>query len=362
MDRIVDQAWASLLASAVKKRDVLRPEIGDEIDLYVPQSRLLSLIASNPATPKLVYLSAQSSAGRNASNIVRKLGMPTDYFWKFEYWPKARALTTLGKIVNRIFSSMMAQAKEGNLEIVELDVDPLRININFGDCVECAGIGELTYAICYYHAGVFSGILSALINRDLDAFETDCCALGDESCRFIIGDKEDEYIKTEHGTYISPTEIRTDLSSRLGKSLNNLPVRALGNMVDVNYHQLAMASTLLTDPQRLASANFEVGSQLGRNLASVLTGFYGHEGLQNMSDYYFQLGQFCIEVKEDKPKLELVIRECAESVGPVKLIEMMSFLSGELQALTSELTKTEMILKESHFEDDKLFLTFVPNA
>lgn len=362
MDRIIDQAWASLLASVMKKRDILRPEIGDEIDLYVPQSRLLSLVESNPDIPRLLYLSAQSSARRNAYNIVKKLGMPADYFWKFEYWPKARALTTLGQIVKRVFSSMMAQAKEGNLEIVELDVDPLKISINFGDCVECAGIGGLKYGICYYHAGAFSGILSGLINRDLDSFETDCCARGDESCRFTIGDKGDEYIKTGHDTYISPPEIRTDLASRLQKSLRNLPVRALGNLVNVNYHQLAIASALLTDPPRLASASFEVGSQLGRNLAPVLAGFYGHEGLKNMSDYYSQLGEFCIEVKEDKAQLELVIRECAESVGPIKIIEMMSFLCGELQGLTSELTKTEMILKESRFEGDKLLLTFTPKT
>ncbi|MFC1865082.1 V4R domain-containing protein [Chloroflexota bacterium] len=360
MDRIVDQAWASLLANAMKKRDVLRPEMGDEIDLYVPQSRLLSLVESNPTIPRLLYLSAQSSARRNAYMIVRKLGMPADYFWKFEYWPKARALTTLGQIVKRVFSSIMAQAKEGTMEIVELDVDPIRISINFGDCVECAGISGLQYGICYYHAGIFSGILSALINRDFDSFETSCCVCGDESCRFIIGDKEDEYIKTGHDTYISPPEIKTALASRLEKSLNNLPVRALGNLVDVNYHQLAMASTLLADPQRLASTNFKVGSQLGRTLAPILAGFYGHEGLQNMSDYYSQLGEFCIEVKGDKPQLELVIRECAESVGPVKIMEMMSFLSGELQGLTSELTKTEIILKESRFENDKLLLTFAP--
>jgi len=362
MDRIVDQAWASLLASVMKKRDILRPEIGDEIDLYAPQSRLLSLAESNPTIPKLLYLSAHSSAGRNAHNIVKKLGMPADYFWKFEYWPKARALTTLEKIISRVFSSMMAQAKEGNLEIVELDIDPLRIGINFGDCAECAGIIGLEYAICYYHAGTFSGILSALINRDLDGFETGCCARGDESCRLVIGDKTDEYIKTERDTYLSPPEVSADLTSRLEKRINNLPVRTLGNLVDVNYHQLVMANTLLADPEVSASTNLDIGSKLGQKLAPVLARFYGHEGLQNVSDYYFQLGQFHIEVKRDKPQLELVIRECAESVGDIKIMEMMSFLFGELQGLISELTKMEMILKESRFEGDNILLTFTPKV
>lgn len=257
---------------------------------------------------------------------------------------------------------MMSRAKEGNLKIMELDVDPLRISINFGDCVECAGIDGLKYGICYYHAGVFAGILSALINRDLDGFETSCCSYGEESCRFIIGDKDDEYIKTGHDTYLSPPELAIDLASRLEKSLHNLPVRDLGNLVDVNYHQLVMASTLLSDPQVSASTNSDVGSQLGRKLAPALASFYGQDELQNMSDYYFQLGQFHIEVKNNNHQLEMVIRECADSVGDIKLMEMMSFLFGELQGLISELTRTEMILKESRFEGGNIALTFAPKA
>ncbi len=362
MDTIVDQAWASLLASVLKKREVLRPEMGDEIDLYIPQSRLLSLAQSNPAIPRLLYSYAQTSARRNANNIVRKLGMPADYFWKFEYWPKARAMTGLGQIVKRVFSSMMAQAKEGNLEIVELDVDPLRITIDFGECVECAGLEGFEYGICYYHGGAFSGVLSGLLNRELDSSETACLARGDKSCRFIVGDREDEYIKTQHKSYVAPPEIRADLASRLNKSFQNLPVRALGNMVDINYHQLVTASMLFNEPQRFAATNFEAGSQLGHKLAPILSKCYGKEDLQNLSDCLRKMSCASVEIDEDKPEVKLVMRECADYVGQIKIMEMLSFLSGELQGLVSEMTKTEMILKDSHFEDDKLLLTFVPKA
>ncbi|MFC2014378.1 V4R domain-containing protein [Chloroflexota bacterium] len=360
MDRIIDQAWASLLASVMNKRDVLRPEIGDSIDLYFPQSRLLSLAVSNPDLPRQLYTSAYSSALRNATSIVKKLGMPADYFWKFEYWPKARALTNLGQIVKKVFSSMMTQANEGNLEIVDLDIDPLKIEINFSDCVECAGITDLQNRICFYHAGAFSGILSGLINKDLNSFETNCCATGDESCRFVTGDTDNEYIATGHENYLSSPDIEADLASRLGKSLNNQSVRPLGNLVDVNYFRLVMANILIADPQRIASTNFETGAKLGRELASVLTEFYGHEGLQNMSDYYSQLGEFNIELKGDEVQLEMVISECAESVGTVKVMEMMSFLFGELQGLTSRLTNTEVVVKESRFDGEKLLLTLAP--
>jgi hypothetical protein len=235
IDNIIDQAWASMLASVLKKRDIARVEIGDEIDLYIPQSRLLSLVESDPAVPGLLYSSAQESARRNAGIIVNKLGMPPDYFWKFEYWPKARAFTTLEKIVTRIFASIMSQAKEGNLKITELDIEPLKINVTFDECVECAGITNSEFPICYYHAGTLSGVLSGLIDRDLDGYETNCHACGAVSCDFTVGDKTDSFIKAGYETFINPPAVSADLASRLEKSLNNIPVRAIGNMVDVNH-------------------------------------------------------------------------------------------------------------------------------
>jgi hypothetical protein len=362
INRIIDQAWASVLDRAMKKRDILRPGIGDDIDLYVPQSRLLALAESNPTIPRLLYLSAQSSAQRNAYIIARKLGMPADYFWKFEYWPKDRAFTTLEKIVGRIFSAIMSQAREGNMKIIDLTIEPLRISVTFKDCVECAGITGLKHPVCYYHAGVFAGIISALINRELDCFETACYACGDQSCDFIIGDKTDDYIKTGFEQYCSPPQVNADLLLRLEKSLSNLPVRTIGNLVDVNYLQLVVATTLLANPQLFASANFEVGSQLGQKLASVLVKFYGQPGLKNMSDYYLGLGQLSIEIKEAKPQLELSVRECAESVGHIKRMDMVSFLLGELQGLVSKLTETDMVITDSRFEDDTLILILVPKV
>ncbi|MFH1382754.1 MAG: 4-vinyl reductase [Chloroflexota bacterium] len=362
MDKIIDQAWLALLASVVKKRVLLRPEMGDDIDLYLPQSRLLSLVESNPAMPKLLYASAQSSASRNAYNIVRKLGMPPDYFWKFEYWPRARALTNLSQIVKRVFSSMMVQAREGNPEITGLDIDPLRINLEFSDCVECSGLSGLSYGVCYYHAGTFAGILASLINRELSSIETDCLARGDKSCRFVIGDKQDAEIQAKQEAYLAPPEFKTELSSRLEKTLQNLPVRIIGDLVDINYYQLVLLNALLSDPEHLAASSFDVGCRVGRSLAPVLAKFYGREGLKNVIDYYAHLRQSRIEIKAEQPRLELEVKECAEATGTGQRLEITSFLSGELQGLISVTTGAEVTLEENRFEDDRLFLAFVPKA
>ncbi|MFH1031962.1 MAG: V4R domain-containing protein [Chloroflexota bacterium] len=360
IDKIIDQAWASLLASLLKKQNALRPEMGEEINLFVPQSRLLSLAYSNPGICKLIYQAAKTSARRNANLIVRKLGMPPDYFWKFEFWPKARAFTNLGKIVNKVFSSMMSQAKEGNFEILDLDIDPLRISTNFSDCVECAGISGFQQGICYYHAGVFSGIISGLINRDLDGFETSCRASGGSSCALTLGDKTEEFIKTGMDRYLSPADMNTDLASRLEKTFLNLPVRALlGSQVNINYLKLVLACALLADPQSYATSHFTVGTELAHKLAPVLARFYKHEGLQAISDYYSQLDEFKLNVKKNDAALELIIKECAELAGDVKVIEMLSFTLGELQVLISEFSKTEMNIVESRFEGNKLLLTLM---
>ena len=216
------------------------------------------------------------------------------------------------------------------------------------------------HALCFYHAGIFAGILSGLINRNLDSFETECCAAGDKVCRFTLGDSGDKDIKTRHAAYIAAPVITTDLAARLENSLAHQPARALGNLVDVNYYRLVMASTLLADPQRSASTNFEVGSKLGRRLAPALAKFYGREGLQNMREYYSQLGEFKVEVRGDEVQLELVITEAAEAIGPVKTMEMLSFLLGELQSLTSVLTGKEVVIRESRFEGEKLVLDLGP--
>jgi len=357
MDEIIDHAWISLLANAMNKQATVRPEIGGTIDLYLPQSRLLSLALINSDIPTLLYQTARLSARRNATLIVKKLGMPTDYFWKFEYWPRFRAISTLGKLMQRIFASMMTQAKEGNMTIVELETEPLRITINFEDCVECAGIEGATQALCCYHAGTFSGILSGLIGQELDAYETACQATGNECCSFVVGEKEDTYIKARNSNYLLHSGMSTDLITRLDKTLQNQSVRPLGNQVNVNYHRLVIANALSADPERLAINHFQAGLEFGRKLAPKLAVFYGDNELANMSKYYLQLGKLHIEMEGNQVLFELILTECAESIGPDKSMEMMSFLFGELQGLTSEIIKEEMRVKESHFDGERLCLT-----
>jgi len=362
MDKIIENAWAELLAKATKKQGVSpRLITGDDIDLYIPQSRLLALAESNRAVFRLIYLSAQESARRNAYMIVRKLGMPSDYFWKFELWPRERAFTTLTKIVHRIFSTIMSEAKEGRLEVKELTIDPLHIRIDFDSCVECAGIKGLQIGICYYHAGTFAGIIAALVNQDnLDCFETDCYAAGGEHCSFVVGDKSDKAFVQKFDTYIHPPDIKIDLVDRLTKSLKKDSLRSLGNMVDVNYLRLLTANILRDNPRLFASTNSEVGHRFGRDVTKTIENFYGVEKWRAVQNYYHDLCQLNVDIKENESELQITVR--GKALPTDSRTETISFLLGELQGLASGLTGKEMALKESYFKDDCLVITLVPQS
>lgn len=346
------------MENVLGKRSTLRPRLGDYIDLCIPQSRLVSLINSNESMSGLLYISAQVSARRNAYNIINKLGMPSDFFWKFEYWPKARARDVLGQILDNIFSSIMIKARAGRIEMTELDVDPLRIVIDFQDCVECAGIQGLKHGMCYYHAGIISGIISALINKDVNGFEMECHASGNESCRFIIGDKENEYIKSGLDDYFSPTRIDVDLMQRLHNCLDNIPVRPNGNLVDINYHRMTTATFLSATPQTSTATNNEVDTRLGYEIAQAINKFYRRRGLRKIRDYYSQVGQSSIEVNIDEHRLELTIAESADASSSLTDTDMMGFLLGKLQGLLSELIEKDMVFLESRVEGENLVLLF----
>ena len=78
VERVVDRVWSEALDGIVKgvSRAGRRPGLGDDVDLFVPQSLTGSLLTSNPGFANVLYSSGYVSAKRNAYFIIRRLGMP----------------------------------------------------------------------------------------------------------------------------------------------------------------------------------------------------------------------------------------------------------------------------------------------
>lgn len=360
MNKIIESAWIELLSKATKKQGTTSDNVKSEsIDLYVPQSRLLALAESNRAVPRLIYLSAQESAKKNAYLIARKLGMPSDYFWKFEFWPAERAYTTLAKIVHRIFTTIMHEGGEGKLTVRELAMEPFQVIIDFEGCAECAGLRGLDFGICFYHAGTFAGIIEALLNLDtLDCYEESCHAAGHEHCTFILGDKTNRNFIGKFDAFLSPPAIKVDLAERLMTSLKKDNVRALGNMVDVNYLRLVTANILLDNPRLFTTMNTEVGYRFGSDIAGIVARFYGTDTGEAITGYYRDTCGLHTVLTEESGAVKVTMKEITPTVYNTS--EMESFLVGEVSGLLSGITGKEMKVKESSITGDGLVVILTP--
>ncbi|MFH1639349.1 MAG: 4-vinyl reductase [Chloroflexota bacterium] len=356
MEKLIDGVWNSSLVRITKKgMPPVRPSLGDDIDLFIPQVRTILLLQANPALASLIYGSSYASASRNAYAIMKKLGMPADYFWKFEYWPRDRALDTLRRVINRVFSTMMSQNKEGLLDIKDVDIEHMRFTMVVKECVECIGITAES-GICYYHVATLSGIIAALINRDMDGYETECQAKGDDTCTYIVGKKDDADIAGKLESYLSPGQIEMKVDDRLDESLKGHSRRSQGNLVNISYYQLTIANSIITDPTLSPSSSFNVGTVYGVKLASFINNYYHEDGAEAIKKYYNQLHYLAIKKLEMGTDVNIVMEECPEVAGVTREKELLGFLLGELQGLMSTLMNQKMTYQESAFENGNLII------
>ena len=361
MEELIDEIWMSFLDKLKKKElPMVRSKFGDEVNLFVPQMRLLLPMCANPSFPKSLYYSSYHGAKRNAYAIMRKLDMPPDFYWKFESWADKRAFEVLSKVTNRIFREIMKTNKEGLLSVVIDSTDPeeIKIILTLDECVECSGI-EVKHPICFYHAGTLTGIISALLGEELDGCETECCANGGEKCVFLIG-KKGRVDGFEE--YLNPGKIDFFLDKRLEIALDkNTILRELGNEVDLRYYQLVILNSLITNPKVFSASSREVGIEYGKKLASFLEKHYNKKGEDLFGDIskYFGI-EFLkeLQIKIEKGTGEIRAAEVAEISGLTKNEDFLKFLFGELEGILSVITKEKVVYMGNTFEDDTLVIKF----
>ncbi len=362
IEKMIDEVWNSSLNRISKKESsTVRPSLGDDIDLYIPQTRTLLLLRDNPNLASLIYNSSYDSAKRNAYIIMRKLGMPADYFWAFEYWSKERAFDTLQRVINRVFTAMMDKNKEGELALEDVDAEHVRFTFSFKDCAECAGIVAERY-LCYYHAAMFAGIMAALIGKDTDGVEVECHARGNDKCIFLIGRRDDKEIGDKVNNYLANADIVIKMDDRLSNCLCGHPIRGMGNMVNIGYYQLMIGNCMITNPALFSSSSFDAGIDYGAHLADVITKHFAENKVDVIKKYYNQLRHLDVRMIETGDNIDIVLVECAEVAAVLQRKELLSFLFGELQGLASKLMNRNIVYKESWFEGNDLRVRLSPEV
>jgi predicted hydrocarbon binding protein len=358
LEDLIDEVWASFLESLKHKdRPAVRAIIGDDLHFFVPQLRMLLPIYANPHFPVSLYTSSYLAARRNAYAIMRKLDMPPDFFWKFEFWTNERAFEVLSKVTNRIFREIMKTSKEGLLSVENASTDPtaIKIVLALAECVECFGV-EANHALCYYHTGTLTGIISALLGKELDGYETACQATGGDRCEFVVGLKG---VGEELERYLNPGKLEFPIQKILENALAGKSSRSIGNDASLRYYHLIILNSLITNPKVFSASSHEVGREYGKRLAQFLARYYdktGAELLEAVTHYYESLKQVQLEIDLGTNKIRAL--DVAEISGLARSEDFLGFLFGELEGLLSEVTEEPITITGNAFSGDTMVITF----
>lgn len=354
-DRLVDQVWTRSLQKIMKGDGPppLRREIGDEIDALIPQVATGMLLAVNPAFAKVLYATAQSSAKRNAFFAMRRLGMPSDFFWKFDMWSDDKALSTITKVVDRIFKAVLQVNQQGLLTFNSVDVPNTRFEITFADCAECHGVNAGLSA-CYFHAGTFAGIFSAMLDTELECFENTCVAAGAGQCSFTIGLPNDREVAVPFERNMNNVNVSIVHQSRFDPAQ-----QATRRLVDIGYYQLLLSSAIAGNLATLSETCFATGVEVGTQLGSVLESRPSGVSHDSIAAIYAELRYLELSFEVSPSSTMVTAIGAPETMGALVKGAFVPFLAGELESLL----KTggfDVSYSTAERENGELKLVFVP--
>ncbi|NQW17811.1 MAG: hypothetical protein HQ478_10040 [Chloroflexi bacterium] len=362
-DRLSDQLWARALSKITRgpAEDAGRATMGDQISTFVPQVATSLLMSSNPAFSRVLYAAGYASSKRNAYFIMRRLGMPSDFFWKFDIWDDERAFTTLKKVMDRIFKSLMKKTAQGDLDLISVDVVNGRFVVEFKGCAECSGVGA-DRSICFFHAGMFAGVLGAMLDRDLDAWESECGGSGHGACRFVIGNPTDREIAAPLDDQLGSFTIEVDPVGMVGGSLERLRGDDNSGVVDVGYYQLLLASSVLSNLEIGGDACFETGARVGAEIIPLIREQYEGTPEQVIESLYSDLRYMTVDVIPEGDGFTVVIGEAPEIASPLNQAAFVPFIAGELDSLLEGLSGNAVRFASSERDGESLRLVFVPEV
>jgi predicted hydrocarbon binding protein len=362
-DNIVDQVWSTALDKITKPANaaVDRPSLGDQIELAAAQAGTATLLASVPSFNKMLYNSGYAASARNTYLILRRLGMPADFFWKYEQWNSQRALDTLDKIVSKVFTTMLSKQHVGTLKLTSADPLTNRFEVTFDSCAECSGLHSHD-PMCFFHAGSFAGMLAAMLDHEFDAWEIECVASGADACRFEIGERADRQAQVSWGRWADNFTYEFAPAARFAASLDGDSIRELGESVDVGYYQMLLASTILTNLEVVERSCLDAGRSLGAKLADTVRDRFGANPLDAIPAFYKHLHYASLTVSENASGFRVVVGEAPEHLGVLESSALVPFLSGELEGMLSALSGRDLDLGTTDIDGHDLILSYAPRS
>lgn len=159
---------------------------------------------------KNIYELSYINARNDAKLFTESIKMPKDILWKFEFWTNEKVVEILGDLCNKIFIKLLRTKEKSSFQFDEVDPKNKRFTISLNDCPECNELTGFKEGICYYHAGLFAGLLSSLLGSEMSAYETNCHAAGNTNCRFVIGPSSNKEIQNNVNRFFTPVSMGKD--------------------------------------------------------------------------------------------------------------------------------------------------------
>lgn len=167
----------------------------------------------NAAARKNIYELSYNTAKNNAKIITAKVKPPEDAVWDFECWRKGeKGSETIGDLCYRVFAEVQrTMVEQDKFAVTEIDRQNKRFAIEFNDCSECSELDGFKEGVCYQHAGFCAGLISSLLDMEMDAYEEQCHAAGNANCKFIIAPSSEKGVQENVNRFLNPPSKQRDV-------------------------------------------------------------------------------------------------------------------------------------------------------
>ncbi len=164
------------------------------------------------------------------------------------------------------------------------------------------------------------------------------------------------------GDFLTQKKLNIARNQAQQNHLNSEPRQSLGNLVNIEYYQLILTNSILSNPSLFSASSFNVGVEYGTRLATILKNINPENPMNGMKDYYRQLLYMDVEIIDSGADKLITLNECAETAPALQKKELLGFLLGELQGLLTGLLGTNLVCKDSWFEGNILKVKLSPQV
>ncbi|MEL4895263.1 V4R domain-containing protein [Crocosphaera sp. Alani8] len=135
-----------------------------------------------------------SAAGVVTYNIGKDWGMrDADFFqqWLYDQYKYEKPLKkmNLNYVLEAWWWPFTAQGW-GNWEVDMSEQKNGFMFVNVFDSAVARTLGDVGKPVCHIYAGLLAGFFSKLVNKELNAIEIQCYAMGEAYCKFLVGKKD----------------------------------------------------------------------------------------------------------------------------------------------------------------------------